>query len=93
MNANLDLLELERLRAHYTDMRDMCRDMIKQLRDGIPEKSAFTFSVGNLPVTKIPIVADNSNFCMGFFISWYTYYSNQLKDITNKCNAMAAKVV
>lgn len=92
MNAKTDLLELERLRAHYSAMCDVCRDMITQLRGDVPEKSAFTFSVGNLPVVKIPIVADNANFCVSIFISWYTYYSNQLKDITNTYNALATKV-
>lgn len=92
MNANIELEELARLRDHYITMSNTMRDMIKQLNGYTPKDAALTFSIGPLSVVKIPIDTDNANFCMGFFISWYTFYSNKLKDITATYNAMAVRV-
>ena len=76
------LEEAERLSKHYTTMRDMCTDAIKQVIGYIPDGFSFTLSFKNKAVFEIPITKDNAEFCLGNFMAWHGFYAKKLREVS-----------
>lgn len=58
---------------------DLCEDVIKQLRGATPDNFVFSFSIRGREIVKFEIAESESEFTIGYFMSWLTYYR---RDIT-----------
>lgn len=85
-----ELQDLERRQAHLQTMRDVCRDAIEQLKGFPPDGCAFTFFIREVPTVSFPLSEQDQDFCLSFFISWYQYYSRQLRDIEGRLKFLTA---
>jgi hypothetical protein len=87
-----DVQHLERLRAHYQKMADLCEDVVKMLIGYTPDDFSFTFTIKKKAVIEIPITKDNAAFCLGTFMSWAGYYKQLLRKTNEQLHNLTVKV-
>lgn len=74
--------------AYYNQRISECTEIIKGITDSAPEGAKFVFSIRGLlqevTVVSLDINEDESQFCIGVFMSWHTFFTNRLKELQAK---------
>lgn len=67
--------------AHCRLCMDKCADIIKQLSGEQPDSFTFTFSIRGVAIVQFDIGEQETNFNIGYFMSWHQFYRNELNKL------------
>lgn len=74
--------------AYYNQRINECTEVIKGITDSAPVGAKFVFSIRGLlqevTVVSLDVNEDESQFCIGVFMSWYTFFSKRLTELQAK---------
>lgn len=87
-----EIQQLNAKTAYYQQRISECTEIIKGLTDSAPAGAKFVFSIRGLlqevTVVSLDVNEDESQFCIGVFMSWHTFFSNRLKELQAKVAAL-----
>jgi hypothetical protein len=75
-----NILHLKARIASCEMMLNHCTDAIQQLSGFTPDEFTFTFSIKGRPIVTMPIEESESRFCIGVFMQWHKFYSQEIRN-------------
>lgn len=66
---------------HYEALQNECADIIKGLTDFPPTKPiTISIKADNVPLASMTVTEEGAgNFTLSFFMSWHSFYNQQIK--------------